>query len=390
MVNPEFITLHQCRGIAGPFFIWSALLRGSTDASFQGIRDVTNPPPPGTPRQLKASALAGLLGLFAVLCTIFAACAALSDWRDESSQSNWPVVAAVIERTDLVSSRRAPRDGGGTIWKLRCQVGYEWNGQALSATLASRVVYSEAEAAVLQSWAAQHRRGSHVDVRVDPSQPNRGVFASAEISAAAGRMHTDLVLLGFAALAAAGLTMLSKFLRSREALAGSAADAGGASGGGPAFGLLFAAMGLLITGLAIHSAIQSADLVKANAYMGLPAGLMFVFAGLFMSLSHQSKWRSLVATLVVTCFALTLDWVAFGPGERKFTGYMMGVQWLPGELFGRVAFGFFAILLDIFAAAMWVGEFRRLSATTAATIPAVDRSRPSPDRSSAAQPSESS
>src|ERR1700748_1713995 len=97
---------------------------------------------------------------------------------------------------------------------------------------------------------------------------------------------------------------------------------------------------------------------------------MFVFAGMYMSLPAESKWRSLLATLVVTCFALTFDWVAFGPGERKFTGDIMGFRWISGELFGRVAFVFFAILLDIFAAAMWIGEFRRMSSTAATTSPA--------------------
>jgi hypothetical protein len=344
---------------------------------------VTHLTPAGAPRQLKASGFAGLLGLFAGLCAVFAACATLSDWHDDASQAHWPVVAAVVDRIDVVASTRAPKDGGGTIWKLRSQVHYELNGEALTATPASRVVYSEAEAAVLQSWAAQHRKGSHVDVRVDPSQPNRAVFASAEISAAAGRMHTDLMLLGFAAAAAAGLMMLAKFLRSRDALAGPDADAGSASGGGPALGLLVAAMGLLITGLAIHSAIHATDPAKANAYMGLPAGLMFVFAGMYMALPPESKWRSLLATLVVTCFALTFDWVAFGPGERKFTSNIMGIRWMSGELSGRVAFGFFAVLLDIFAAAMWLGEFRRIGAATAATSSAADRARPSPDRISA-------
>lgn len=331
---------------------------------------MTDLPPVGPPRQLKASGIAGLFGLFAGFCAIFAACATLSDWHDESRQSHWPVVAAVIERTDLVVSARAPRDGGGKIWKLRCHIRYELNGEPLTATLASRVVYSEAEAAELQSWAAHHGRGSHVDVRIDPSQPNRAVFDSAEVSAATGRMHTDLLLLGFAALAAASLMTLSKFLRSREALVGPATDAGRASGSNPAFGLLFAAMGLLITGLAIHSGIHATDPVKANAYMGLPAGLMFVFAGMFMALPRESRWRSLLATLVVTCFALTFDWVAFGPGERKFAGYVMGIQYMSGELFGRLSFGFFAILLDIFAVAMWIGEFRRMGASTAATTSA--------------------
>jgi Protein of unknown function (DUF3592) len=328
---------------------------------------VTNLPPAGTSRQLKASGIAGLFGLFAALCTVLIACVTLGDWQAESNQLRWPVVAAAVERADVVASPRSRREANATMWKLRCHVRYDLNGEARTATLPSRIAYSEAEAATLQSWAAQHRKGSHVDVRVDPSQPDRAVFASEEISAASGRIYTDLVLLGLAALAVAGFFTLSKFLRSREALAGPAADAGSASGGNLAFGLPFAAMGFLIAGLAIHSGIQSTDPVKANAYMGLPAGLMFVFAGIFMALPPESKWRSLLATLVVTCFALTFDWVAFGPGERKFVGYVMGVQWRSGELFGRVVFGLSAILLDILAVRMWIGEFRRLSAATVST-----------------------
>jgi hypothetical protein len=96
---------------------------------------------------------------------------------------------------------------------------------------------------------------------------------------------------------------------------------------------------------------------------------MFVFAGALLASPPESKWRSLLATLVITCFALTFDWVAFGPGERTFTGSIMGIGFMSGELFGRIAFGFFAIVLDIIAVGMWIGECRRafgLSANPAA------------------------
>ena len=138
-------------------------------------------------------------------------------------------------------------------------------------------------------------------------------------------------------------------------------------------GLLFAAMGLWISGFAIYSGIYAADAVQANAYMGLPAGLMFVFAGALLALPPESKWRSLLATLVITCFAVTFDWIAFGPGERKFTGSIMGVGFVSGELSGRIAFGFFAILLDIFAVGMWIGECRRAFGLSANPGPVVQQ-----------------
>jgi hypothetical protein len=315
--------------------------------------------PAPTARQLPGSGVAGFLGLFAGLCTIFAACATLSDWHDEASQERWPLAAAVVDRAELAAAARPAKAGGGTEWKLYYHVHYDVDGAAVTATLTSRPAYSQTDAASLQSWAAQHRKGSHIAVRIDPARPNRAFFVLDEISPAAARMHTDYLLLGIAVIAAAGLLMLAKYLRAREALAGPAAAPDSASRGDPVIGLAFAALGLWITGFAIYSGIHAAEAVQANAYMGLPAGLMFVFAGALMALPPESKWRSLLATLVITCFALTFDWVAFGPGERKFTGSIMGVGFMSGELSGRIAFGFFAILLDIFAVGMWIGECRR-------------------------------
>jgi hypothetical protein len=58
-------------------------------------------------RQMKASALAGLLSLFAGICAVFAAFVTLSDWRDEIAQARWPVAAAAVERADITISMRA-------------------------------------------------------------------------------------------------------------------------------------------------------------------------------------------------------------------------------------------------------------------------------------------
>jgi hypothetical protein len=309
-----------------------------------------------TTRQMTASGLAGLFGLFAGLCAMFAVCATLMDWHDETAQARWPVVSAAVERADVVASVRAPKDGGGTEWKLRYRVRYEQNGEALTATLTSRSVFSEAEATKLRSWAAQHRKGSRIDIRLDPSQANRAAFASAEVSPTAGRIRSDLILVAVAATACAGLLTLAKVLRTREARAAPSADGG--QGSGLVFGLLFAAMGLMLTGVVIYGAVH-ADPTTADNLMGLPASLMFVFAGILIALPPQyTKWRNLLGTLVITCFALTFDWVAFGPGERRFTGSIGGIGFIPGEMMGRATFGIFAILLDVWSIAMWIRQCR--------------------------------
>jgi Protein of unknown function (DUF3592) len=324
-----------------------------------------------TTQQMRASGFAALLGLFAGLCAIFAACVTLSDWYDETAQARWPVVSALVERADVVASARTPKDGGGTVWKLRYRVRYEQNGEAVMATLTSRTAVSETDAAKLHAWAAQHRKGSHIDVRVDPSQANQAAFASTEISD--DRTRTDFILFVIAALASAGMLALAKYLRAREARAAPAAGFDGASRGGLGVGLACAAMGLLLVGIVIHGAVH-ADPFTADSLMGVPAGLMFVFAGIFMALPPEYKqWRNLLATLLVTCFALTFDWVAFGPGERKFSGSFVGIGFVPSEFFGRASFGVGAVMLDIWAIAMWIGQCRRAFGSSTSGAPFIEQ-----------------
>jgi Protein of unknown function (DUF3592) len=317
-------------------------------------------------QQTKASGVAGLLGLFAGLCALFAACVTLSDWHVENTQARWPLVSAAVERADVFAVTRGPKDGSRTEWKLRVHVRYEADGEALTATLTSRTAYSEEDAARLQSWAAQHRKGSHIDIRYDPSQHDRAELASAEVSSVASRTRTDLILFAVAAIACAGLISLARFLRAREARAAPVAD-------DPqrrelAFGLLFAAIGFMITGFALYGAAH-ADPFTADRLMAVPAGLMFVVAGILVALPPQyGKWRNLLAALVVTCFALTFDWVAFGPGERRFTGSLGGIGFIPSEMMGRAFFGIFAVVLDICAIAMWVGQWRQMFAPDASAI----------------------
>jgi hypothetical protein len=171
------------------------------------------------------------------------------------------------------------------------------------------------------------------------------------------------LLLLVAAIASAGLLALAKRLRSKEATAGPE-DSSNQDRGRIAMGILFAGMGVMAIGIALNNALQATKPLTADSFMAVPAGLMFVFAGALLALpAGSTRWRGLLAALVMSCFAITLDWIAFGPGERKFSGGIgLGFVTIgsnPGELFGRAMFGLFAVILDLCAIAMWVGQFRR-------------------------------
>ena len=62
-------------------------------------------------------------------------------------------------------------------------------------------------------------------------------------------------------------------------------------------------------------------------------------------------------------FALIANWVAFGPGERQFSGGgsvgPVGVGGRVGELPGRIAFGFSAVLLWLIVLGGIVQTLRR-------------------------------
>ncbi len=314
-------------------------------------------PAPAT-RQPAAVGLAGLFGLFAGLCAIFAGCVTLSDWYTETTQARWPVVAAVIDRADVVASWRGPKNGGRELWNLRTRVRYDVNGETRFATLVSRTAYSEAEVEELQSWAAQHRKGSHIDVRYDPSQPNRAVFAVAQPGFTLDRIRDDLILFAIAAIASAILLPLARFLNARAARAAPVPD--DPQRGGLLLGSLFAVPGVAMMVSVLYGAAHNATFTPDNL-MGVSIAVMFVLAGIYVGTPPQyRKMRNVLAALVVTFLAQAFDWVAFGPGERHFTGSIGGIGFIPSETMGRVVFGIFAVVIDLCAIAMWVGQYRQI------------------------------
>jgi len=321
--------------------------------------------PSSSPRRTTVAGAVGLFGLFAGLCAILVLVATVADWREEAAQARWPVVSARIEGGEVDPHRISH---GGTSWQLRYRVRYEADGQERVATLTSRSEVSEEEPAKLHAWAVEHRRGSPLDIRYDPAQPGRAVFAS-DVPNAGPRTSSDLRLLMIAATACVGLLALAKHLRAKEASA-PAPDARNLSPRGRiALGLAVAALGFLVMGSGLYSALHAKHALTSEDLIGVFAAMVFVFGGTLLALPpERAGLQRLLAVLLVTTFALTLDWIAFGPGARRFGGGIasgiIGIGFNPGEILGRTAFGIGAVILDVAATLMWVRLIRTYAGPT--------------------------
>jgi hypothetical protein len=114
-------------------------------------------------------------------------------------------------------------------------------------------------------------------------------------------------------------------------------------------------------------------------WIGVLGGLVFVLGGLALVVGYTVAGGStadgdlppgtpfgvrlaqyLLGLGITTSLALIASWVAFGPGPRQFrsTGTLGGL--VAGETFGRAVFGFGAVLVWLFVAALSVGGLRRL------------------------------
>jgi len=135
------------------------------------------------------------------------------------------------------------------------------------------------------------------------------------VSTTPHHLPTDIILLAIAIVACIVSLELAKRLKAREAVR-AAPDNDGSQN--RLVGLLFAAMGLFLTGSVMYRAIPTHALTL-DSLMGVPANLIFVFAGILLGLpTEYAKWRAFLATLVITCFAMTSDWVVpSSPGKES-------------------------------------------------------------------------
>ncbi len=132
-------------------------------------------------------------------------------------------------------------------------------------------------------------------------------------------------------------------------------------------GLAFIAMGLYPLAIGLGFATARPGSVHAPLWVVALAGACFVLVGTVLAVPQNDlRLRGLLVGLMVTALAAIFDWVAFGPGERHFSGGISfaGSSMRTGasEASGRIAFGIAAVILDAFA--MW-GWYRWLRGSRA-------------------------
>lgn len=128
----------------------------------------------------------------------------------------------------------------------------------------------------------------------------------------------------------------------------------------------FVLAGLGIVLLAV-GVIGSNQRLEAPRWVVAAAGLAFVLLGAALATgptpgtpeaaSAQTTWRTfLFGGAIVGLMAAIFDWIAFGPGERRFGGTLavpfVAISGRGSELTGRILFGIGAVLLD--GAFLWI------------------------------------
>jgi len=183
-----------------------------------------------------------------------------------------------------------------------------------------------------------------------------GIVTVAEFAGHPERLQLDLEFVAVAGSAAVVMLMLARHLRSHEAVTPEAPVDPNAPHVG--WGIFAASLGLVIIGVAGYRLATVVQHPKPDDFIVVPAGLMFFFAGVLMALpAHWARSRSILSALLMTAFAVTFDWVAFGPGERHFSGGFsagfLGTGFSPGQLTGRIAFGLFGVVTTVLAVMAW-------------------------------------
>lgn len=131
------------------------------------------------------------------------------------------------------------------------------------------------------------------------------------------------------------------------------------------FGAMFIAAGAAIMGIGVGWIEVDPAKVHAPPWVLTACGGVFVLGGVMTYASRfDERVNHFLALIMIGLFASIASWIAFGPGERSFSGGAsvgpVGVGGSGGETAGRIAFGFGAVLLWLLEAMIAVKLVRSL------------------------------
>lgn len=132
------------------------------------------------------------------------------------------------------------------------------------------------------------------------------------------------------------------------------------------FGAVFVLAGGVIAALGAGWIPIDPASVHAPGWVIMLVGAVFALGGA-MCYTHGlgPNFDDGLALLMLVSFAMVGSWIAFGPGEREFSGGGsvggVGVSGRVGSGFGRVVFGFGALMVWTVAAAVLARLVKRLA-----------------------------
>lgn len=106
------------------------------------------------------------------------------------------------------------------------------------------------------------------------------------------------------------------------------------------------------------------DSMHAPRWVIGSAGGLFVLVGVAIIAHRHVFLPSLILPIILTLFAAVFGWVGLGPGKREFDGGLPFVSFEFNNWLGRGLFGFFGILMGLFAAYSWVRFYRQWLASS--------------------------
>jgi hypothetical protein len=134
----------------------------------------------GTTREdsgiIKVLYYVGFFVLFSSLGTFGSA--GFLTYRANVAQTQWPEAAAQIEDCMLGEYGSAAKASGEMSYALHCGVTYQLAGRSYKNSISTKFTHSLQDRSEIKHWIALNRPGSTLNIRVDPSYPDRLIVQS--------------------------------------------------------------------------------------------------------------------------------------------------------------------------------------------------------------------
>ena len=195
---------------------------GATQVSVAGD-DMTTEAAPVPKGRMIVQGVAGFLGLFAGLCTIFALIVTVAEAWQEHAETQWPEVTANVDECYLHQTSTGRRDR----YYIDCRLSYAVGAEQIVAHVYSTNVpsaqvwqYPPNQIAPFEEWVENHPAGTPMAVRYDPAKHKKAVLVATDMPRGGPHTPNNLKLLEAAATMCVVLLTIARIARPRSTTAG--------------------------------------------------------------------------------------------------------------------------------------------------------------------------